>query len=111
MSSDRLGGKGHIISYVRSFANYEERSRIGDAPQSSKVHIAAVQHVVASRLDRQIVQPRHIRVLCGSDREEGWKRPPQVECHVKLHRCVVTGPVGPRAERETQLYQGGVHSI
>ena len=102
-------GCDDVVTHVGTISDDKECAGLGDASQATEVDITAVHDVECAGLDGQLVEPADIAVSGWRDVEECRDGAAQVECGMELYRRVGSGPVGPRAKRETQIYNRGVH--
>lgn len=83
-----------VVTNIGSGADDEERTVVGQAPQSSKVDVATVHDVERAGLDRHRIEVSHVAVCSGGYVEESGNGSLQIQPGVQSERGLVVPLIG-----------------
>ena len=106
----RLGSLPGILQVVLGSCD-KERSGLSDQMEAFEIHVAAIHHIEGSRLEKQIVEPEHVVVACGGDKDAGGNRATKVDLSVHLDSGLGLSEVCPRKESEREIHSRRVQGI
>src|SRR3989338_3267934 len=92
-------------------ASDEEAGGLIEAVEPLEVEVAAIHHVESAKLGKEHVEHVDVVQFAVGDVDETGDRPAQVEQRVQLHRRFGRAKLGPRKQRQAQVYGGGVQGI
>ena len=105
-----LPGLDDIKAQVALAADHEESLRGMKPMQPLEIHVAAIDHIEAVRMDRDFVEGSDLVpapfVKAGEDRDVR----PEIEQHVELHSRMSALPPRPWGKCQAQLDQGRIQS-
>ena len=99
----RLGSLPGILQVVLGSCD-KERSGLRDQMEALEIHVAAIHHVEGSGLEKQIVEPAHVVLACGGNKDAGGNRATKVDLSVHLDSGLGLSEVCPRKEREREVH-------
>ena len=79
--------------------------------EAFEIHIAAIHHIEGSRIEKQIVEPEHVVLACGGDKDAGGNRATKVDLRVHLDSGLGLSEVCPRKEGEREIHCRRVQGI
>jgi len=106
----RLGALPGILQVVLGSCD-KKGSSLSDQMEAGEIHVAAIHHVEGSGLEKQIVEPEHVVLACGGNKDAGGNRTTQIDLRVHLDSGLGLSEVCPRKERERKVHSRGVQGI
>jgi len=86
-------------------------SGTGDQIQAHEIHVAAIHDVKSSRLEKQLVEPKHVVLACAGNVDAGRNRTAQIDLSVHLDSRFGAAEVGPREKCQRKIDGRGIERI
>jgi hypothetical protein len=99
---------GNVVAGVGFQSRYEEGPAGVQAVQSLQVEIPPVHHVIAARIQGNLVEGRHFVPFSLMQAGEDGNVAAQIQQHVEFHGGLALLPASPREQCQTQVDHGRV---